>query len=67
MTLAKRKNHVVGTKLYVGMTDKEFKKLTTEKCKKCKHLTDDHFLPVNTFESKKNNTYTCRYCGCKIK
>lgn len=55
-------------KVYVGMTKKMIKKLETEKCKKCGHLVDDHFLPVNTFKSKKNNdTYTCRNCGCKIK
>ena len=63
----KRKNHRVGSKLYVGMTTKEVKKLLTDKCKKCKHLIDDHFLPVNTFETKTNKTYTCRYCGCKRK
>ena len=39
----------------------------TKKCKKCGHLQDDHFLPVNTFKSKKNKVYTCRDCGCEIK
>jgi len=63
----KKKDRVVGGKLYVGMTEKQFKDLTEKKCKKCGHLEDDHFLPVNTAKSKKNNTYTCRYCGCKIK
>ena len=61
-----RKNHSIGNKLYVNMTDKEVKKLTTDTCKKCGHLIDDHFLPVDTFKSKKNCIYTCRYCGCKI-
>lgn len=54
-------------KLYVGFKKKELVKLLTDKCKKCKHLIDDHFLPVNTFKSRKNNIYTCRYCECKIK
>lgn len=61
-----KKNHEIGNKLYVGMTDDEVKKLTTEKCENCEHLIDDHFLPVDTYETKKNNVYTCRYCGCKI-
>ena len=54
-------------KVFVGMTKKQVKKLLADKCEKCGHLVDDHFLPVNTFESKKNNIYTCRDCGCKIK
>ena len=62
-----RKNHRIGSKLYLNMTEKEVKKLTTDTCKKCKHLIDDHFLPVNTLKSKKNSTFTCRHCGCKIK
>lgn len=52
-------------KVYV-MSKEDAKKLMTEKCEKCGHLTDDHFLPVNTTKSKKNNIYTCRDCGCKI-
>jgi len=62
-----KKNHIVGNKAYIGMSEDDFKKLTTDMCKKCKHLIDDHFLPVNTFKKKGNDTYVCRYCGCKIK
>jgi len=65
--MSTRKNQTVGNKLYVGMTNEEVEKLETETCIECKHLVDDHFLPVGTFKSKKNDTYTCRYCGCKIK
>lgn len=65
---------IVGNKLY-AMSDKAAKKLLTEKCKKCKHLVDDHLRPA--LKEKKNGDidwhsqdgvpYTCRYCGCKIK
>lgn len=54
-------------KVYVGMSEELIEKLETEKCDKCGCLIDDHFLPVNTFKSKNNDTYTCRNCGCKIK
>lgn len=53
-------------KVFVGMSKEDANKLMTEKCDKCGHLVDDHFLPVNTTKSKKNNLYTCRNCGCKI-
>ncbi len=61
-----RKSNEVN-KVYVGMTKKQALELATKKCKKCGHLQDDHFLPVNTFKSKKNKVYTCRDCGCEIK
>jgi len=48
------------------MSKEDAEKLMTEKCEKCGHLVDDHFLPTNTFKSKKNKTYTCRDCGCEI-
>ena len=41
-------------KVYVGMSKEDAIKLETEKCEKCGHLVDDHFLPVNTTKSKKN-------------
>ena len=50
-----------------AMSDKDAMKLLTTKCKKCEHLEDDHFLPVNTTKTETNNDYICRYCGCKIK
>ena len=53
-------------KVFVGMSKEDAKKLMTEKCEKCGHLVDDHFLPVGTFKSKKNSVYTCRNCRCKI-
>ena len=53
-------------KVYVGMSKEDAIKLETEKCDKCGCLVDDHFLPVNTTKSKKNNLYTCRNCGCEI-
>ncbi len=48
------------------MSEEEATKLMTEKCEKCGHLVDDHFLPVNTTKNKKNKIYTCRDCGCEI-
>lgn len=59
--MSKRRNHSVGSKLYVGMTDDEVKKLLTETCTKCKHLVDDHFRDLG-----KKSKYVCRYCECKI-
>ena len=63
-----KRNFVKGSAAHMDMTKKDFIDLTTRKCKKCNHLEDDHFLPANnTFSSKANSIYTCRYCGCKIK
>ena len=62
-----KRDFVKGSAAYMDMTKKDFIDLTTRKCKKCNHLENDHFLPVNTFSSKTNSTYTCRLCRCKIK
>lgn len=57
-----------------GMSEKAKKDLLEDKCKKCKHLIDDHLRPA--LKQKKDGTidwksqdgipYTCRQCGCEI-
>lgn len=60
---SKRKDIVIGTKLYKGFAKKDLKAILTDTCKKCKHLIDDHHRPL---EAKDSVPFVCE-CGCKIK